>query len=56
MDSEQNTFIEGQRVRHKVFGEGTVIEVDMDHSAYLVQFDGMDTPRGIAFRAKMEVC
>lgn len=56
MDSEQKTFIEGQRVRHKVFGEGTVMEVDIDNSAYLVQFDAMDTPRGISFRAKMEEC
>lgn len=56
MDSEQKIFIEGQRVRHKVFGEGTVMEVDIDNSAYLVQFDAMDTPRGISFRAKMEEC
>lgn len=56
MDSEQKIFIEGQRVRHKVFGAGTVMEVDIDNSAYLVQFDAMDTPRGISFRAKMEEC
>lgn len=56
MDSQQKTFFQGQRVRHKVFGEGTVMEVDIDNSAYLIQFDAMDTPRGISFRAKMEEC
>lgn len=54
-DTEQKTLAVGQRVMHKVFGEGTVMEVDTNHSAYVVQFDGMDTPRGISFRAKMEV-
>lgn len=53
-DSEQNAFMQGQRVKHKVFGIGTIMEVDTDNSAYIVQFDGMDTPRGISFRAKMD--
>lgn len=44
----------GQRVRHAVFGPGTIQEVDRDRSAYVVAFDGMDTPRSISFRAKME--
>lgn len=44
----------GQRVRHVVFGTGTVLEVDRSRSAYLVQFDDMDTPRQISFRAKLE--
>ena len=44
----------GQRVRHAVFGEGTVTDVDKDKGAHVVQFDGMDTPRTISFRAKLE--
>ena len=44
----------GQRVRHAVFGTGTVTGVDKDKGAHVVQFDGMDTPRTISFRAKLE--
>ena len=44
----------GQRVRHTLFGEGTVVAVDSDHSAHVVQFDDMSTPRRISFRGKLE--
>ena len=44
----------GQRVRHSIFGLGTVLAVDMDRGAYVVQFDQMPTPRSITFRAKLE--
>ena len=43
----------GDRVEHSVLGPGTVAEVDVDRGAYVVQFDGMQTPRAIAFRAKL---
>ena len=45
----------GQRVRHAVFGEGTVIDVDTDKGAHLIKFDGMETPRMISFKVKMEI-
>ena len=35
---------------------GTVLAVDQDKGAHVVQFDGMDTPRQISFRAKLERC
>lgn len=44
----------GQRVKHSIFGQGTILEVDRERSAYVVQFDEMDTPRAITFRAKLE--
>ncbi len=44
----------GQRVRHAVFGTGTVTNVDRDRGAHVIQFDSMDTPRRISFRVKME--
>ncbi len=47
-------FAPGQRVRHSVFGPGTVLSSSLEQRAYLIQFDGMDTPRSIAFRAKLE--
>lgn len=44
----------GQRVRHSIFGPGIILDVDPGKSAYVIQFDEMDTPRGISFRAKLE--
>ncbi|MBR0508735.1 MAG: UvrD-helicase domain-containing protein [Clostridia bacterium] len=46
---------EGQRVRHSVFGEGTVTGVDAKKGAHMVLFDGIPTPRAISFKAKLEV-
>ena len=43
-----------QRVRHAVFGEGTVLDVDLNKVAHVIQFDGMGTPRSISLRAKLE--
>ncbi len=45
----------GQRVRHAVFGEGSVVGTDEQKKAYVVEFDDLDTPRCISFRAKLEV-
>ncbi len=43
---------EGKRVRHPVFGEGTVL--GMDKEAYLISFDSLSTPRSISVAAKLE--
>ena len=51
----QTVYTIGQRVKHRVFGEGTVVEVDNDKGANMIQFDSMDTPRAISFRAKLDV-
>ena len=47
-------FRQGSRVRHAVFGEGIVEEIDMQKRAYIVRFDGFDTTRAISFRVKLE--
>lgn len=52
--SPKTTFASGERIRHKVFGCGTILELDQEKSAYVIQFDEMDTPRSIAFRVKLE--
>ena len=44
----------GQRVRHAVFGEGTVMDVDNNKSAHIIKFDAIDTPRTISFKVKIE--
>ena len=53
-DDSAITFSVGQRVRHQMFGPGTVVEVDMERGAHVVQFDGVATPRRISFRARLE--
>lgn len=47
-------FTEGTRVKHPVFGEGVIANVDKDARAYEIQFDQLDTVRNVAFRAKLE--
>ncbi len=44
----------GTRVRHAMFGDGTVLSADTDRSAHLIQFDAMPTPRQISFRVKLD--
>lgn len=46
---------EGTRVRHKVFGDGTVLGADRDSGAHIILFDSMNTPRNISFKVKMEI-
>ncbi len=45
----------GKRVRHGVFGEGTVIGVPRDGQGMIVQFDTMVTPRTFGPGAKLEI-
>ena len=54
-DEGPRTLDPGTRVRHPILGPGTVLEADTDRGAHLVKFDSVDTPRAIAFRAKLEV-
>ena len=53
-NDEQTTLMPGQRVRHSVFGMGTVLDVDLEKSAHVIQFDDLPTPRSISFKAKLE--
>lgn len=50
-DAEDLPFREGDRVSHRVFGEGTVEKIDYEEEAVFVKFDKMTTSRGIALRA-----
>ena len=53
-EEQKGSFEIGQRVRHAVLGEGTVVEVDLEKGAHVVKFDAVATPRAISFRAKLE--
>ena len=45
----------GTRILHSVFGEGVVCELDDVKRAYIVDFESLDTPRAISFRADITV-
>lgn len=47
-------FVSGDRIRHPIFGEGTILEVSTERGAYLIRFDEMQTPRSISIRARLE--
>ena len=51
---KEGNFQIGDKIRHKIFGLGTILSVDSSQSAYLIQFDRMDTPRQISFRVHLE--
>jgi DNA helicase-2/ATP-dependent DNA helicase PcrA len=51
----EGEFSVGDRVRHSVLGVGTVIAVDTEKGAHVVQFDNVKTPRSIAFKVKLTV-
>jgi DNA helicase-2/ATP-dependent DNA helicase PcrA len=44
----------GKRVRHSIFGKGTVIGVPRDREGYIIQFDTIPTPRTLAPNGKLE--
>ena len=56
LDSEEAAprFSPGNRVTHPVFGNGTVRAVDADAHGYEIQFDGMETPRTLSFKAALQ--
>lgn len=47
-------FAVGDRVRHAVMGEGSILEVDEDKKAFVIKYDSISTPRKISFKAKLE--
>ena len=52
---EKTALPAGTRVRHDVFGEGTVLEFDAAAGVHVIRFDSLDTPRRLNMRLKLEV-
>ena len=52
--SHSDLFSIGDRIKHKAFGPGIIKDIDLDKSAYTIQFDDMPTERQISFRVKLE--
>ena len=44
----------GTKVRHRVFGAGTIVGIDEDAEAYLIRFENLTTERKISFRIALE--
>ncbi|HDI3070202.1 TPA: AAA family ATPase, partial [Clostridium botulinum] len=44
----------GDRIIHKSFGFGRVIEVDITNSSYVIKFDNSETYRNISFSMQLE--
>ncbi len=53
-EDEKMVFSKGQCIRHAIFGDGEVLEVDLVDKRYLIKFDDVNTPRSISFKAKLE--
>ncbi len=53
-DQNEKAFEPGTPIRHKIFGDGEILETDTRKGVYLVRFDEIPTPRKISFRVKME--
>ena len=49
-----DVFAPGDRIRHFIFGPGQIVDIDTAKKAYLIQFDDMETPRQVSWRAKLE--
>ena len=52
-ESRAELFPVGTRIQHAILGTGTVLDLDQDNNAYVIQFDTLPTPRTIAFRVKL---
>ncbi len=48
-------FKKGDRVRHKVFGEGTIVLVNDKAFCYTIKFDDLATERSVQFSAPLEL-
>lgn len=54
MITKDMEFSVGDKIKHRVFGSGEIIDLNKDKGAFVIKFDCIDTPRMISFRVKME--
>lgn len=41
------------RINHRIFGDGTIKNYDINKQAYLIKFDELDTERALSFKIKL---
>ncbi len=54
-DKEPTVYQSGMRVKHSIFGFGTILDTDVQKGTNLILFDDMPTARQISYRAKLEI-
>jgi len=54
LEKRRNLFEEGSRVRHEVFGPGTVLKVEAGEGYYVIKFDSLNTERNLQFSAPLQ--
>ncbi|MBQ9238731.1 MAG: ATP-binding domain-containing protein, partial [Treponema sp.] len=56
LDAEDRAhlFADGARVRHAILGVGTIVRMDYNKHAYVIQFDRLPTERLISFHVRLE--
>ena len=42
------------RIKHLIFGEGTILETDEAKAVNIIKFDNLPTPRSISYKVKLE--
>ena len=47
-------FAKGDKVMHRIMGDGEILDINIDKGAYVIKFADIDTPREISFKAKLE--
>lgn len=49
--NDNSTYLVGDRVKHEVFGSGTIVEIDNENNSLIIKFDSLDTNRSIGMKA-----
>lgn len=52
-DEKKAAFVKGDKVLHRIMGEGEIIGIKEEKGAYVIKFEEIDTPREISFKAKL---
>ncbi|MCR4650038.1 MAG: UvrD-helicase domain-containing protein [Lachnospiraceae bacterium] len=55
LKDKKDLLSEGTRVKHMILGKGTIVSIDNDMQAYVIQFDASETERTIAFKVNLDV-
>lgn len=53
-DIDNLPFAVGDRIKHKVFGVGTITEIDLEKQIYVIKLDDIATERRISVKNKLE--
>lgn len=53
-DIDNLPFAVGDRIKHKVFGVGTISEIDKEKQIYVIKLDDIATERRISVKTKLE--